>query len=42
MRQYEIGRKNFELEHLEEAFTTEHWMLRIYRVKKPANRIKFQ
>ena len=36
----EIGNKNIRLEHLEEAYTTEHWLVRIYRVKKPANRQK--
>ncbi|XP_046991933.1 dolichyl-diphosphooligosaccharide--protein glycosyltransferase subunit STT3B [Schistocerca americana] len=30
-----IGNKNFELTYLEEAYTTEHWLVRIYRVKKP-------
>ncbi|XP_055373757.1 dolichyl-diphosphooligosaccharide--protein glycosyltransferase subunit STT3B [Condylostylus longicornis] len=30
-----IGNKDFELTYLEEAFTTEHWLVRIYRVKKP-------
>jgi len=38
VRQMEIGNKNFELEHLEEAFTSEHWIARIYKVKKPENR----
>ncbi|KAH9416653.1 Dolichyl-diphosphooligosaccharide--protein glycosyltransferase subunit stt3b [Dermatophagoides pteronyssinus] len=39
-RQTEIGNKNIKLEHLEEAYTTEHWLVRIYRVKKPSNRQK--
>merc|ERR1711992_215291 len=30
-----IGHKDFELTYLEEAYTTEHWLVRIYRVKKP-------
>lgn len=30
-----IGNKNFQLTYLEEAYTTEHWLVRIYRVKKP-------
>ena len=30
-RNVEIGNKNFQLEHLEEAFTSEHWLVRIYR-----------
>ncbi|RZF44984.1 hypothetical protein LSTR_LSTR001945 [Laodelphax striatellus] len=29
-----IGNKNFDLKYLEEAYTTEHWLVRIYRVKK--------
>lgn len=32
--------KGIELEHLEEAMTTEHWIVRIYKVKKPANRAR--
>jgi dolichyl-diphosphooligosaccharide--protein glycosyltransferase len=38
VRRAEIGNKDFELEHLEEAYTTEHWIVRIYRVRKPSNR----
>jgi len=34
-RNAEIGHKNFDLTYLEEAYTTEHWLVRIYRVKKP-------
>ncbi|XP_063987841.1 dolichyl-diphosphooligosaccharide--protein glycosyltransferase subunit STT3B isoform X1 [Diachasmimorpha longicaudata] len=34
-RNAEIGNKNFKLTYLEEAYTTEHWLVRIYRVKKP-------
>lgn len=34
-RNTEIGNKNFQLTYLEEAYTTEHWLVRIYRVKKP-------
>lgn len=37
-RSVEIGNKNFELEKLEEAYTTEHWLVRIYKVKKEENR----
>ncbi|CAB3364712.1 Hypothetical predicted protein [Cloeon dipterum] len=33
-RQAVIGNKNFELTYLEEAYTTEHWLVRIYKVKK--------
>jgi len=38
VRQTEIGRKNFDLEHFEEAYSSEHWIVRIYKVKKPENR----
>ncbi|XP_017774410.1 PREDICTED: dolichyl-diphosphooligosaccharide--protein glycosyltransferase subunit STT3B [Nicrophorus vespilloides] len=30
-----IGNRDFQLTYLEEAYTTEHWLVRIYRVKKP-------
>lgn len=39
-RNMEIGNKNIKLEHLEEAYTTEHWLVRIYKVKKPGNKIR--
>ena len=32
-RNTEIGNKDIKLEHLEEAYTTEHWLVRIYKVK---------
>lgn len=32
MRNAEIGNKDFELDVLEEAYTTEHWLVRIYKV----------
>ncbi len=38
VRSAEIGHKDFELSTLEEAYTTEHWLVRIYRVKKLPNR----
>jgi len=31
-RSREIGKKNFELTTMEEAFTSEHWIVRIYKV----------
>eukprot|EP00042_Codosiga_hollandica_P049025 m.561255 g.561255 ORF g.561255 m.561255 type:complete len:793 (-) comp57795_c1_seq2:195-2573(-) len=34
-RGYEIGNKDIELTYLEEAFTSEHWIVRVYRVKRP-------
>ena len=27
--------QDFDLTYLEEAYTSEHWLVRIYRVKKP-------
>eukprot|EP00033_Pygsuia_biforma_P001994 GCRY01002219.1.p1 GENE.GCRY01002219.1~~GCRY01002219.1.p1 ORF type:complete len:714 (-),score=142.20 GCRY01002219.1:267-2408(-) len=38
VRNVEIGNKDITLEHIEEAYTTEHWLVRIYKVKKPDNR----
>ena len=38
----EIGNKNFDLTHVEEAYTTEHWLVRIYRVKDLSNRQKLR
>lgn len=37
-RGVEIGNKDVKLEHLEEAFTTSNWIIRIYKVKPPKNR----
>jgi len=38
VRNVEIGNKEFELDVLEEAYTTEHWLVRIYKVKDLDNR----
>jgi len=38
VRNCEIGNKEFELDVLEEAYTTEHWLVRIYKVKDLENR----
>lgn len=38
VRNQEIGDKNVKLEHFEEAFTSENWIVRIYKVKKPNTR----
>lgn len=38
VRGAEIGNKDFELQVLEEAYTTEHWLVRIYKVKDLPNR----
>jgi len=38
VRNAEIGSKNFDLQYVEEAFTSEHWLVRIYKVKPPVNR----
>jgi len=35
VRNAEIGNKDFELDVLEEAYTTEHWLVRIYKVHPP-------
>eukprot|EP00030_Apusomonadida_sp_AF-17_P005868 a676506_166.p1 GENE.a676506_166~~a676506_166.p1 ORF type:complete len:728 (+),score=383.17 a676506_166:57-2186(+) len=37
VRQAEIGDKNVQLKYLEEAFTSEHWIVRIYKVKDAQN-----
>lgn len=41
-RNTEIGVKQITLKHLEEAFTSEHWLVRIYRVKKQPNLLPLQ
>lgn len=33
VRNEEIGDKNVKLRHLDEAFTSEHWIVRIFKVK---------
>ena len=33
-----IGHKDFDLTYLEEAFTSEHWLVRIYRCVKLLSR----
>ncbi|XP_037964313.2 dolichyl-diphosphooligosaccharide--protein glycosyltransferase subunit STT3A isoform X3 [Plutella xylostella] len=38
VRGSEIGNKDFNLDVLEEAYTTEHWLVRIYKVKPQPNR----
>eukprot|EP00922_Rhytidocystis_sp_ex-Travisia-forbesii_P060237 GHVS01089261.1.p1 GENE.GHVS01089261.1~~GHVS01089261.1.p1 ORF type:complete len:770 (+),score=54.28 GHVS01089261.1:82-2391(+) len=37
-RNYEIGQKDINLKYLDEAYTTENWIVRIYKVKSPPNR----
>uniref|UniRef100_A0A8C6U482 Dolichyl-diphosphooligosaccharide--protein glycosyltransferase subunit STT3B n=1 Tax=Neogobius melanostomus TaxID=47308 RepID=A0A8C6U482_9GOBI len=37
-RNVEIGNKDIKFKHLEEAFTSEHWLVRIYKVKHLDNR----
>ncbi len=37
VRNSEIGFKDFELDVVEEAFTSEHWLVRIYKVNKLPN-----
>lgn len=38
VRNVVIGNKDFELDTLEEAYTSEHWIVRIYKVKDLPNR----
>ena len=38
VRNAEIGNKDFELSVMEEAYTSEHWIVRIYKVKDYPNR----
>jgi dolichyl-diphosphooligosaccharide--protein glycosyltransferase len=38
VRQQEIGRKKFELDYFEEAFSSEHMLVRLYRVLADENR----
>ncbi|CAM9549414.1 unnamed protein product, partial [Sphacelaria rigidula] len=33
-RNREVGNKDITLETLEEAFTSEHWIVRIYKVRR--------
>jgi len=33
-----IGNKDFDLDYMEEVYTSQHWLVRIYRVKDPENR----
>jgi len=37
VRNAEIGNKNIKLRYLEEAYTTEHWLVRIYKLKPVKN-----
>jgi len=37
-RNQQVGVKNIKFKYLEEAYTSENWLVRIYRVKEPANR----
>jgi len=39
VRNVEIGNKDFDLQHVEEVYTTQHWLVRIYKVKNPDNRL---
>jgi dolichyl-diphosphooligosaccharide--protein glycosyltransferase len=36
VRRAEIGNKDFELLTMEEVYTSQHWLVRIYKVKKPS------
>ncbi|KAF6717296.1 Dolichyl-diphosphooligosaccharide--protein glycosyltransferase subunit STT3B [Oryzias melastigma] len=41
-RNAKIGNKDIKLKYLEEAFTSEHWLVRIYKVKKLENRDRME
>ena len=38
VRHREIGLKDFDLQYVEEAYTTVNWLVRLYKVKEPSNR----
>jgi dolichyl-diphosphooligosaccharide--protein glycosyltransferase len=38
VRNVEIGNKNFDLDYLEEVYTTQHWLVRVFKVKGAENR----
>ncbi|KAK6588123.1 oligosaccharyl transferase STT3 [Cryptosporidium xiaoi] len=38
VRNYHIGKTQFSLKYFEEAYTTDNWVVRIYKVKKRPNR----
>jgi dolichyl-diphosphooligosaccharide--protein glycosyltransferase len=35
VRKAEIGNKDFELDFFEEVYTSQRWMVRVYRLKTP-------
>ncbi len=41
VRGSEIGVKNIQLDYFEEAFTSEHWMVRVYKRKTSATHPNF-
>jgi len=38
VRNVEIGNKYFDLKYLDEVYTSQHWLVRVYKVKDPENR----
>ena len=38
VRRTGLGKPFFKLTHFEEVFTTQHWMMRIYKLREPKNR----
>lgn len=38
VRNTQIAKMDFKLKYFEEVFTSEHWMVRIYKVKDTPNR----
>lgn len=41
VRGTEVGDKNVQLTHIDEVFTSEHWMVRIYKVKTQQSHSNF-
>jgi dolichyl-diphosphooligosaccharide--protein glycosyltransferase len=37
-RKVQISSKKITLKHLAEVYTSEHWLVRIYKLRKPSNR----
>ena len=41
-RQELIGKPDVFLTHFDEVFTSENWIVRLYKLKKPANREEYK
>ena len=38
VRAAEVGNLDFELDTVEEVFTSKNWLVRVYKIKAPGNR----